>query len=48
MIEKIHTERLLLKIVQLSDAENVLRLRTNPIVTQFMTRDTNINLVDIE
>lgn len=48
MIEKIHTKRLLLKIVQLSDAENVLRLRTNPTVTQFMTRDTNINLVDIE
>jgi ribosomal-protein-alanine N-acetyltransferase len=48
MIEKIHTERLLLKIVQLSDAENVLRLRTNPEVTQFMTRDTNINLIDIE
>lgn len=44
----ITTDKIQLKIVEKSDAESLFKLRTNPEVSQFVNRDLNKTLADIE
>lgn len=48
MKHEIITDRLKLKIVEKADAEIIHQLRTNIEVSQFINRDLNKSLTDIE
>ncbi|WP_159038390.1 GNAT family N-acetyltransferase [Brumimicrobium mesophilum] len=48
MNHNIKTDRLNLNMVQSSDAEKLLTLRTHPVVTKYIKRNLNITLEDID
>ena len=48
MIPEILTDKILLRIVEKTDVENIHKLRTNPIVSKFIKRDLNKSISDIE
>lgn len=48
MNPEIATNKIQLKIVEKSDAESLFKLRTDPQVSQFVIRDLNKTLADIE
>jgi len=48
MKHEILTDKLKLKLVELSDAEKIHRLRTNAEVSKYITRDLNKSVADIE